>query len=150
VFHIGFFMAAGYVSAGSVAKQALVTGAAVYHETLQPQVFKQGGNSRNDYVASMYGALAGDRMIQVRDRGDGDVIPAMVEGLYGKDGHPLTTKDIAPDRVAVAQTESDAIRAQRHSLLHRAAIDYQPHVNALIGGVKAAQWLGIAGGRRLD
>jgi hypothetical protein len=138
-FHIGFFTAAGYVAAGNPVKQALVSGAALYHETLEPAAFQGTGNTRADYVASMYGAAAGEHMKRARDRGDGDLIPAMSVGLMAKDGVTPPAAGLSPERHRAAVAAANDVRAQRASWFNQAVVDYNPSSNALIGAVQLAQ-----------
>jgi hypothetical protein len=138
-FHVSFFTAAGYVASGNPLKQSLVSAAALYHETFDPDAFAGTGNTRADYVASMYGAAAGEQMKRARDRGDGELIPAMSVGLMAKDGVMPPAAGLSPERHAAAIAAARDVRAQRASWLNKAAVDFNPSANALIGAVQLAQ-----------
>ncbi len=141
-FHIGFFIAAGYVSDESIAKTAKVMGAAVYHETLDRSVFERGGNSRADYIASAFGALAGAHLKAMRDRGDGDLIGSVISGFMAKEGATVPRPEGRSDaRHAIALAEIKALIDARNTWAAKLAVDFNIPINGLLGGVNVAKWV---------
>lgn len=143
-YHGGFFIVAGYVAAGNLGAQSLVNAAAVFHETIDPNVFKWGGASQPDYALSMYGAAAGARLRSLRDRGDGDLIPSVTAGFMARRG----TAEPQPEgrslqRQKLAEREISSLHDMRESWVNRAIIDNNPTVNGLIGlAQRILQWRG--------
>jgi hypothetical protein len=141
-FHINFFVAAGYVSAGSLVGGGKVQAAALWHETFQPHVFSDGGTSRADYVASVAGASIGAFLKGMRDRGNGDLMSSAVSAALARPGlvEPLpASRD--PARNAIAQLEIERLQALVQSWAFYVSVDLHPVSSGLIGTSNLLQWL---------
>ena len=92
VFHTAFFITAGYLSAGRPDKKAQTFLAAFVHETpLDPGVtsgkyagMPSGGASQQDLRASVYGAMAGARLRELRDAGKGHLAGTILAGMMAR------------------------------------------------------------------
>lgn len=100
-FHTNFFVAAGYVAGDSVVSNAVAGAGNLYHETLDPDAWANGGGSMADYAASSAGLWAGQELFIAREVGeryeDGEInyganvdftVPTLVAGVVSERGTP--------------------------------------------------------------
>ncbi|MEB3187648.1 MAG: hypothetical protein VKP72_09450 [bacterium] len=137
VFHTGFFVAAGYVSAGRVDQKAKTYLAAFVHETpLDPGVtsgkysgMPSGGASQEDLRASLAGAMVGERLRELRDAGKGHLAGTIVAGVLAR------SVDLVPARLP-AEQHAEAVReilALRRQQQRLSPVVDSPAVKAIVG-----------------
>ena len=137
VFHTAFFIAAGYMSAGRIDKKAQTYLAAFVHETpLDPGVtsgkysgMPNGGASQQDLRASVFGAMAGARLRELRDAGKGHLNGTILAGMMA---HSV---DMVPARLPADQ-HAEAVReimALRRQQVHFTPLVDSPPVRGVVG-----------------
>ena len=137
VFHTAFFITAGYLSAGRPDKKAQTFLAAFVHETpLDPGVtsgkyagMPSGGASQQDLRASVYGAMAGARLRELRDAGKGHLNGTILAGMMA---HSV---DMVPARLPADQ-HAEAVReilALRRQQVHFTPLVDSPPVRGVVG-----------------
>ncbi|MEB3237935.1 MAG: hypothetical protein VKO64_09960 [Candidatus Sericytochromatia bacterium] len=135
-YHVGFFVAAGYVSAGHPVHTAKALGAAFMHETLLDEGVRRhvlaggpSGASREDWLASAFGLLAGQRLKTLGDSGRGGQMATVLAGVMAR-SPALVQRRLPEPEHAEAMAEVRALRRQRDRLLPFAD---HPAVRGLIG-----------------
>lgn len=100
-FHTNFFVAAGYVAGDNVVSNAVAGAGNLFHETLDPDAWANGGGSMADYAASSAGLWAGQELFLARGVGEkyeaGEIshganvdftMPTLVAGIVSERGTP--------------------------------------------------------------
>ncbi|MEB3298678.1 MAG: hypothetical protein VKO21_04260 [Candidatus Sericytochromatia bacterium] len=135
-FHMAFFTAAGYVAAGDPVLTTKALGAAFLHETLLDEGVRRhvaagagSGASREDWLSSAFGILAGQRLRALRDEGRGELMATVLSGAM------VRTPSLLPRRLpeqdhAEAMSQIRALRRQREAWLPLAD---HPAVRGLVG-----------------
>ncbi|MEB3203371.1 MAG: hypothetical protein VKP57_01605 [Candidatus Sericytochromatia bacterium] len=140
-YHMGFFVAAGYVSAGHPVHTAKAMAAAFMHETLLDEGVRRhvaagatAGASREDWLASAFGLLAGQRLKVLGDAGKGRQMATVLAGAMSRVPSLLPRRlPEADHEEALAQVR--ALRQQRDQWLP--LLDH-PALRGLIGPESAA------------
>jgi len=139
-FHTNFFVAAGYVAGGDVAMALKAQAANIYHETVDPNAWGQGGGSLADFAASTTGIITGGQLIQARNYAaefeagkhpggaNVDLLqPVIVAGFVSDTGTPapqVAGMNAAQQRVA--QQTMTQISDVRGSWLYQLATEKNP------------------------
>lgn len=146
-YHTNFFVTAGYVAGGNAAMVAKAQTGNIYHETVDPNAWAQGGGSMADYSASSAGIIAGGQLFQARSYaaeyeagqhpsgGNIDLLePVMVAGFVSDAGTapPQVAGMNAAQQQAAQQTMTD-IANFRSSFFFQLATEKNP-VAALLTG----------------
>lgn len=154
-FHTNFFIAAGYVAGGDMTKAALAQGGNVYHETVDPDAWANGGGSMADYAASASGIIAGHQLFEARkyaagfesgahaEGGNIDLlVPTMVSGFVSDAGTPAPHVAGTTD---AQQQGADQMMGQiadyRSGWLYQLATEKNPVAGLLVSFFGAAPWL---------
>jgi len=135
-YHMGFFVAAGYVSAGHPVHTAKALVAAFVHETLLDDGVRRhvaagatAGASREDWLASAFGLLAGQRLKTLGDEGKGRQMATVLAGAMSR------VPSLLPRRLPEADHDEALaeVRALRRQRDHWLPLLDHPVVRDLMG-----------------
>lgn len=145
-YHTNFFIAAGYVSGGDPGKLLLAEGGNLYHETLDPNAWAQGGGSMADFAASTQGLKIGLEMNRARqtavqaDAGqiahghDLDLLmPGFAYGGMSQRGNdPPRLAGMSQEQYEASRQVADSMRDLRESPIGQLATEKNPFAWPLI------------------